>query len=61
MDTTLSDQQINFYRKNGFLVINQLLSEKELASWREAVNEAVKQQIDQEKTHNQNRSESYYK
>ena len=61
MNTTLSNQQISFYQKNGFLVIDQLLSKTELASWREAVDEAVKQQIDQEGTHNQNRDESYYK
>ena len=61
MNTTLSNQQISFYQQNGFLVIDQILSKTELASWREAVDEAVKQQIDQEGTHNQNRGESYYK
>ena len=48
MNTTLSNQQISFYQQNGFLVIDQILSKTELASWREAVDEAVKQQIDQE-------------
>ena len=61
MNTTLSNQQISFYQENGFLVIDQLLSRIELASWREAVDEAVKQQLDQAKTHNQSRGESYYK
>ena len=61
MNTTLSNQQISFYQENGFLVIDQLLSRIELASWREAVDEAVKQHLDQAKTHNQSRGESYYK
>jgi ectoine hydroxylase-related dioxygenase (phytanoyl-CoA dioxygenase family) len=41
MRSELSSEQIEQYQQNGFLVIEDFLSEKELETWREAVSEAV--------------------
>lgn len=41
MNTTLSKEQIEFYTDNGYLVIEDFLRPGELATWREAVTEAV--------------------
>ena len=60
MQTKLSDKQIDFYRENGFLVIDDFLTAQELETWREALDEAVIQQVAQNETHNQSR-ENYYK
>jgi hypothetical protein len=34
MNTKLSDTGIGFYRRNGFLVIAEFLTDAELESWR---------------------------
>ena len=59
MQTKLSDKQIGFYRENGFLVIDDFLTDQELEAWRDALDEAVLQQVDQNETHNQNRHNYY--
>lgn len=41
MNTNLSQDQINEYRNNGFVVIANFLTSDELALWRDAVDEAV--------------------
>ena len=41
MKTTLIQSQIDDYRKNGFLVIDEFLTPDELAVWRCAVDDAV--------------------
>src|SRR5215212_7947865 len=41
MRTELSREQIDFYRENGFLVIEGCLDAGELAEWRRATEEAV--------------------
>lgn len=41
MKNELSQEQINFYQTNGFVVIDDFLSQDELEEWREAVTEAV--------------------
>ena len=41
MKNDISQEQIDFYRENGFVIIENFLNDDELASWREAVNEAV--------------------
>jgi phytanoyl-CoA hydroxylase len=41
MKNNLSPEQINSYRDNGFIIIEDFLSPEELAFWREALNEAV--------------------
>ena len=41
MNNQLSENQIKFYRKNGFLVVEDFLSADELEHWRETVIYAV--------------------
>jgi phytanoyl-CoA hydroxylase len=41
MNNTLTTDQIASYRENGFIVVENFLSQDELASWREGVTEAV--------------------
>lgn len=41
MNDHITTGQINLYRENGFLVIENFLSEQELNQWRAAVDEAV--------------------
>ena len=41
MNTELSQEQIEFYRENGFVVIDDFLTPEELEVWRDAVDEAV--------------------
>jgi len=43
MKWQITDEQIQYYQKNGFVVIEDFLSPDELEYWREAVMEAVKQ------------------
>src|ERR1700754_3092205 len=42
MKTELSQEQIDRYRTDGFIVIEDFLTGEELAQWREAVDEAVR-------------------
>ena len=41
MNTQLTSDQIEFYRENGFLVIDDFLQGAELSSWQDAVDAAV--------------------
>lgn len=41
MNTEITGEQVEFYRKNGYVVCNEFLSAEELAQWREAVADAV--------------------
>ncbi|MCB9149733.1 MAG: phytanoyl-CoA dioxygenase family protein [Caldilineaceae bacterium] len=41
MQHELSQDQINFYQENGFIVIHDFLTSDELETWRAAVDEAV--------------------
>lgn len=43
MNTQLTQQQIDSYQENGFIVIHDFLTPAELEEWREAVDEAVRQ------------------
>jgi phytanoyl-CoA hydroxylase len=43
MNTTITKEQIESYRTNGFLLLENFLSESELSFWREAVTEAIEQ------------------
>jgi len=45
MNDTLSEQQIESYRQNGFLVIETFLSPDELVHWRRVTQEAVDQRL----------------
>ncbi len=66
MNTTLTNAQIEFYRENGFLAIDDLLDAGELVTWRRAVDEAVAKTVAQDSTsrdirHNQRGEDNYYK
>lgn len=41
MNSDLSQDQINYYQENGYVVIEDFLSPAELAQWREAVMESI--------------------
>ncbi len=41
MRTELTQDQIEFYRENGFIVLDEFLDGGELEEWREAVDETV--------------------
>ena len=41
MNNQLTSSQISSYRENGFLIIEEFLSEIELDNWRRTINEAV--------------------
>ena len=43
MNTKITQEQIESYRTNGFLLVENFLNETELSFWREAVTEAVEQ------------------
>ena len=46
MNTDLSPQQIQSYRDNGFVVIDDFLTDDELELWRKYVDEAIEQRED---------------
>ena len=41
MKTEVTQAQIDSYQKNGFVLIEELLTPQELETWRDAVDEAV--------------------
>jgi len=41
MNTTVTQEQIDFYRENGFIVLHDFLTPEELETWREAVDGAA--------------------
>ena len=41
MQNTLTGEQIEFYRENGYLLVENFLDETELSEWRNAVGEAM--------------------
>ncbi|HEX3813440.1 MAG TPA: phytanoyl-CoA dioxygenase family protein [Mycobacteriales bacterium] len=47
MEHTVSDAEREFYADNGYLVLENLLSDDELQQWRSAVDEAVSQRGEQ--------------
>jgi len=47
MNTELKQEQIESYHQTGFLLVEDFLNAEELATWREAINEAVKQRAGQ--------------
>ena len=62
MNTQLTSDQIEFYRENGFLIIDDFLQGAELSSWQDAVDEAIAQHVGHDDAyHNQSRGGSYYK
>ncbi len=43
MKTSLTQIQIQSYQQDGYLLIEDFLTEKELSFWRQAVTEAIEQ------------------
>ena len=61
MNTQITSDQIEFYRENGFLVIDDFLKGSELSSWQDAVDAAVAQFMKRDDMyHNQKGGDSYY-
>ena len=61
MNTQVTSEQIEFYRENGFLVIDDFLRGAELSLWQDAVDAAVAQFMHRDDMyHNQRGEESYY-
>ena len=63
MNTDLTQEQIDSYRENGFVVCHDFLSADELETWRQAVEGAVRQRGKQTHVHqevDEDREESYY-
>lgn len=60
MNTELSARQVEFYRENGFLVVEALLGDEELESWRAALAEGMTRHFATNGRHNQS-TDSYYK
>ena len=45
MKTSLSQNQIQSYQQDGYLLVENFLSEEELVFWRTAVTEAVRSSV----------------
>ena len=45
MKNGLTDQQIQSYQENGFVVIPDFLTDSELAEWRQCTDEAVAERL----------------
>lgn len=61
MKTRLTKRQIKQYQDNGFIVIEDLLTPKELARWREVTADAVQQRLtERDGLTNQNNPDAYY-
>lgn len=62
MNSHLSQEQIDAYQENGFVVIHDFLTPEELNTWREAVDEAVRNRGQQRilQREEKEREESYY-
>lgn len=62
MNTQLNSNQIEYYRENGFLIIDNFLNSSELSTWKNAVDVAVAQHLSRDDMyHNQKGEDSYYK
>src|SRR5437016_3987722 len=61
MKTTLTSDQIASYQRDGFLVIPDLLSDEELVTWRQTIDDAVRHREDRRLAMSDERSgNSYY-
>ena len=47
MNTQLSQEQINFYQENGYIILHDFLNADDLAIWRAALDEAIRQRGNQ--------------
>ena len=60
MNTQLTNEQIEFYRENGFLVIDDFLKGSELSSWQDAVDNAVAEFMKRDDMYHNQKGDSYY-
>ena len=61
MRDAISQEQIDFYQENGFIIIEDFLAPDELEEWRRCVDEAVAQRDDRKTADGSRRSgDSYY-
>ena len=60
MNTDLTQEQIDFYREKGFVVIDDFLTPEELETWREAVDEAVANRGQQRILGQESKANEYY-
>jgi phytanoyl-CoA hydroxylase len=60
MRSELTEQQIDDYRRNGFLIVEGFLTADELEEWRRCTGEAVEQRLRSTQLHNQANPENYY-
>jgi phytanoyl-CoA hydroxylase len=60
MRSELTKQQIEYYRENGFLVIEGFMNAEELEEWRRCTGEAVEQRLRSTELHNQGSPDNYY-
>jgi phytanoyl-CoA hydroxylase len=60
MRTTLTKDQIDSYRENGFVVIENFLDTDELEHWRTTTAEAVAKRLNTTDLHNQSNPDQYY-
>ena len=61
MKTTVTPEQIDQYRRDGFLVIENFLDPDELETWRAVTDDAVQQRLTQKNgLNNQNDPDAYY-
>ena len=56
----LTQDQIGFYRENGYLVIEGFLDGRELDEWRQYTGEAVAQRLESKTMNNQQGQDDYY-
>ena len=60
MQTRPTQQQIDYYRENGFVAITGFLDAAELAEWRRCTEEAVEERMKSRNLHNQGNPDDYY-
>ena len=51
MNTNVTQEQIDFYREKGFIVLHDFLTPEELETWREAVDGAVRRRGERRQLH----------
>ncbi len=62
MQNAITDQQIQSYQENGFLIIENFLDQEELVNWQTVTEDAVLHRMSDSKAglHNQSDGDSYY-
>ncbi len=60
MRTTLTPEQIQSYRENGFIILDGFLTLEELENWRVCTEEAIQLRLSEGTLHNQYRTDDFY-